>query len=121
MIRRRNRTGETFKFLDNITVALHFMHEDMLQLNGSAIQPEWIKQFSPPTERKLLENYKQSRVLTKTVPGSRHKLCDERLKILGLPILEKKRERRDLDAVYSVMAIKTIDKYKILERQKILM
>ena len=105
-------TGEVTNLLRRIRVAFSYLDADMMKkLITSMIRPRLeyaATVWSPHTKKNIRKLERVQRAATKMVPELRDLTYEERLKKLGIPTLESRRERGDLISIYKI--VHNIDK-----------
>ena len=98
--------GDTYRMLRNIRVAFHFLDKDMMKkIITTMIRPklEYAETVWSPHMKKHVKKLERiQRTATKMVPELEDLTYEERLKEMGLPTLEERRERGDLITIYKL-------------------
>ena len=96
--------GETYRLLQNIRVAFHYLDGDMMsKIIKTLIRPRLeyaVLVWSPHRKKDIRKLERIQRIATKMVPELSTLPYEERLKELDLPTLEERRDRGDLIALY---------------------
>ena len=89
--------GSTYRTLTNINVAFHYMDKDMMKkilTNMICPRLEYASVvWSPNAKEDIRKLVRIQRVATKMVPELRELTYEDRLKEIGLPTLQDRRER----------------------------
>ena len=98
--------GSTYRTLTNIRVAFHFTDKDMMKkILTSMIRPRLeyaAVVWSPHAKKDIRKLERIQRVATKMVPELREQY-EDRLREMGLPTLQDRRERGDLITLYKIV------------------
>ena len=89
--------GPTYRMLANIRVAFQYMDRDMIKkILTSMIRPrlEYAAVVWSPNAKKDIRKLKRIQRATKMVPELSELTYEERLKDMGLPTLQDRRERK---------------------------
>ena len=99
--------GSTYRMLTNIRVAFHYMDKDVMKkILTSMVCPklEYAAVVLSPKAKKDIKKLEGiQRVATKMVPELRELTYEDRLKEMGLPTLQDRRERGDLITLYKIV------------------
>ena len=101
--------------LTNIRVAFHYIDKDMMKkIITTMIRPKFeyaAVVWSPSSKRDIRRTERIQKIAMKMVSELRDLTYEERLKEMGLPVLQDRRERGDLITMYKIVnGIEKIDK-----------
>ena len=100
-------TGETMNLLRRIKMAFNYMDEDMMKILISALIRPRLEYAAVVWSQHMKKNIRKlervQRAATKMVPELNALSYEERLRRLGLPSLEKRRERGDLISIHRMV------------------
>ena len=112
--------GESYKMLQNIGMAFHYMNKDMMKkIIVTLIRPklEYASVvWSPHRKKDIYKLERIQRIATKMVPELRNLEYMDRLKEMELPTLEERRVRGDMITLY-----KLINGMDVLDREDLLL
>lgn len=111
--------GSTYRLLSNIRVAFHYMDKTMMEkIITTMIRPrvEYAAVvWSPHLKKDIRKLERVQRIATKMVPELKDLTYEERLKEMGLPTLQDRRERGDLITMYKIVkGIEKIDRQDLV-------
>ena len=115
--------GSTYKMLANIRVAYHYMDKDMMKrILTSMIRPRLeyaAVVWSPHAKKDITKLERIQRVATKMVPELSELTYEDRLREMGLPTLQDRRERGDLITLYKILnGIEKLDEQNMEMEEK---
>ena len=112
--------GSTYRTLTNIRVAFHYMDKDMMEKILTSMNCPRLEYaamvWSPNAKKDIRKLERIQRVVTKMVPELRELTYEDRIKEMGLPTLQDRRERGDLITIY-----KTVSGIEKLDNQNLVM
>lgn len=112
--------GTTYNMLTNIRVAFHYMDKEMMKkIITSMIRPQLeyaAVVWSPHLQKDIRKIERLQKAATKMVPELRDLQYEERLREMGLPTLQERRERGDLITLYKIVnGFEKMDKQDLVE------
>ena len=116
--------GQAYRMLQNVKTAFHYMDKDMMKkIIVTMIRPKLeyaAVVWSPHKKKNITKIERIQRIATKMVPELTNMTYEDRLREIGLPTLEQRRERGDLITLFKIVnGMDSVDREDLVTAQRV--